>query len=512
MQKNRLTVLTVLLITGLITTTIPLLAPTFAATDSWTLVNDARAMKAYPDLKEYVWQRNASMAPNGQYDKIGLHRLVKTGITPKGVVFMLPGAYASGERLVSNPPTDTFTKTEDSQCIYWANRDFDVYTIDFRSHFIPADFNKSQLSFVADWGMNQYISDIKEAIDKAKEISGSTKLFLAGGSWGGIIAQIYAAKYWQQDLRGLILLDPGPMKSTVTKNQNLTNSFNLTAVAIVYNQLKAWSWENPQLSATPSPFNPGYVSFMQFAVQNPGIPAQYSNGTLITTINPRTNRTWANVTEYFEYQWNIAKATNTYGGYNNVTLIMNAVAQNDRYMPTKLFLDYACMLDYAECPYLPFDYTAHIKDINVPVIAFRSGLNLASYGNITNGIATMDFTWSVLPNYGHLDVFGGTYTARDVNEPALQWMRSQLVGLKATAFCNVTLISGGTWYFFAHSNGGVGSHSYQWYEGSTLLQGQTSMVLPVTKSALGAYNFYCKVTDSEGTTTNSNTVTLTVLG
>jgi len=511
MRKNGLTSLTVLLIIGLLIIATPLLIPTYAASNGWTLVTDARAMKAYPDMKEYVWQKNASMPPNGQYDRIGLHRLMKAGVASKGVVFMIPGAYASGERMVSNPPTDTIAKTEDSQCIYWANRGFDVYTIDFRSHFIPANFNKTQLSFMANWGIDQYMSDIKEAIDKAKELSGNAKLFLAGGSWGGILAQLYAAKYWQQDLRGLVLLDPGPMKSTLTKNQNLTNSYNLTAAANLYNTIKAWSWENPQLSATASPFNPGYVSFMQFAVQNPGIPAQYTNGTLITTINPRTNRTWANITEYFEYQWNTAKATNTYGGYNNVTLIMNAVAQNDRYMPTKLFLDYGCMLDYAVCPYFPFDYTAHINEINVPVIAFRSGLNLAAYGNITNGMATTDFTWSVLPNYGHLDVFGGTYTAEDVNQPAMDWMLAHYQAPAATVFCSVTVMKGWTWNFFAHSNGGIGIHTYQWYEGSILLPGQTSMVLPVTKNSPGTYTFYCKITDSEGTTTNSNTVTLTVI-
>ena len=80
----------------------------------------------------------------------------------------------------------------------------------------------------------------------------------------------------------------------------------------------------------------------------------------------------------------------------------------------------------------------------------------------------------------------------------------------ASAFCDVTLIGGGTWYFFAHSNKGVGAHTYQWYEGTTLLQGQTSMVLTVTKTVPGTYMFYCKVIDAEGTAANSNTVTLTV--
>ena len=138
--------------------------------NDWALVNNGRAVKAYPDLQEFAWQKNATMAPNGPYDKIGLHRLVKTGITPKGVMFMVSGLYGSGEKLVSNPVTDSLTKIENnSNCIYWANKGFDVYTIDYRTHFIPVDFNKSQLSFTADWGLDQYMSDIKEAVDKAKK-------------------------------------------------------------------------------------------------------------------------------------------------------------------------------------------------------------------------------------------------------------------------------------------------------------------------------------------------------
>jgi hypothetical protein len=82
----------------------------------------------------------------------------------------------------------------------------------------------------------------------------------------------------------------------------------------------------------------------------------------------------------------------------------------------------------------------------------------------------------------------------------------------ATAFTTVAVLPGWTWYFFAHSNEGVAPYTYQWYEGTTLLQGQTSMVLPVTKTAPGTYTFYCKVVDAQGTTANSNAVTLTVMG
>jgi hypothetical protein len=63
-----------------------------------------RGLKAYPDLMETVWQKNASAPPNGPFDIIGLHRVVKTGI-PVGVLFICPGTWGSGEQLISNPPT-----------------------------------------------------------------------------------------------------------------------------------------------------------------------------------------------------------------------------------------------------------------------------------------------------------------------------------------------------------------------------------------------------------------------
>ena len=66
-----------------------------AADSGWTLVSDSSNIKAYPSLHEYVWQKNASMAPNGPNDKIGLHRLVKTGTTPTDVIFIMPSAFSS---------------------------------------------------------------------------------------------------------------------------------------------------------------------------------------------------------------------------------------------------------------------------------------------------------------------------------------------------------------------------------------------------------------------------------
>ncbi len=83
--------------------------------------------------------------------------------------------------------------------------------------------------------------------------------------------------------------------------------------------------------------------------------------------------------------------------------------------------------------------------------------------------------------------------------------------LAASAFSSVTVMRGLTWNFFVQSTGGVGPWTYQWYEGSSLLTGQNSMILSMNKAAAGTYTYTCKVTDSYGYTATTNVITMTVL-
>jgi hypothetical protein len=64
--------------------------------------------------------------------------------------------------------------------------------------------------------------------------------------------------------------------------------------------------------------------------------------------------------------------------------------------------------------------------------------------------------------------------------------------------------------FTVSASGGIGPYTYQWYEGSTLLEGETRPSLTVSKDVAGIYTYYCKITDSTGAVTNSNPMTLTV--
>jgi hypothetical protein len=83
--------------------------------------------------------------------------------------------------------------------------------------------------------------------------------------------------------------------------------------------------------------------------------------------------------------------------------------------------------------------------------------------------------------------------------------------LTVSAFCNVTILNGETWYFFADASGGVGTVTFQWYQGTAMIAGQNSMLFAATPTAPGTYTYTCQVTDDSGTTITSNAVVLTVI-
>jgi len=425
MQKTKLIVLVALFVVGF-----AVIAPaveTCAASDGWTQVA-VRSLKAYPDLEETVWQKVPIMPPNGPYDKIGLHRLVKKGIKPLGVLFILPGTWSNGEQLTSNPPEDPWTKYENySQAIYWANRGFDVYAIDYRTHFVPIDLTQDQLSFMAEWGWDQWISDIKEAVNKAKEVSGAKRIYLAGESFGGGAAMNYASKYWQQDLKGIILLDGG----TGGKRGGETNTYNLTKAIEGMIATRQWARE----VGAPAV---GAIFLYKYALANPDAPAEYPPGTkLQPEINPITGKPWANITEYCAYSlymsWGPGGVTNIYGGYGKPSVMIEIMSTFDRYWPTRLSLESSAISDYINCPYVTYDFDDHYIEIDVPLLAFASGLfsNRTGLFRFVHGIANPDFTGIMLPGYGHLDVYSGEYSINDVSAPVYEWMVSHrmLIGV-----------------------------------------------------------------------------------
>jgi len=196
----------------------------------WSLVEQG-PLSLQPELNHTVWETQRPPYRGG-HDRIRLQRLVDPTRTPKAVVFLFPGTnsnagnitcdafiantLASIERWKNDPALKSHAAALKDElpaanerliARYLAANGYDVYAIDYRTHFVPMDTPPKELGFMKDWGWELFIADAKAAIDQAKVISGQPKVFLGGTSFGGMLAMNYAALYWKDDLKGLILLD-----------------------------------------------------------------------------------------------------------------------------------------------------------------------------------------------------------------------------------------------------------------------------------------------------------------
>lgn len=64
--------------------------------------------------------------------------------------------------------------------------------------------------------------------------------------------------------------------------------------------------------------------------------------------------------------------------------------------------------------------------------------------------------------------------------------------------------------FTVSASGGTTPYTYQWYVNNVLVSGQTGTIYGFSSLVAGSYSVYAKVTDSTGTSINSNTATVTV--
>ncbi|WXG39472.1 MAG: hypothetical protein WED07_01335 [Candidatus Freyarchaeum deiterrae] len=428
--------------------------------DGWNLTVNGVTFGAYSNLKQYSWV--TARPPYGPYDEIGLVRLVDPSQLPsKGVVFINPGTWSSGDQLLTNPPGSPYNTTENfSIAPYLANRGFDVYSINYRTHYVPENLNLSNLSFMQNWGWDQWIGDIKAAVEATKVISGANKIYMAGESFGGIAAMNYASLYWAQDLKGIILLDGGPggkVFSAVTNTDNLTQDLNLMNLAGLW----AMDVYNSALGATP-----GGRSLYLYAIANPNAPAN-ATGAIPTnqTNNPITGQPWANltITDFCAYVIYTAihvlpgAISNIYPGYGNASIDIRIESTFDRWWPNRLGLETTNIQNWNNSPYVTFDFDDHYIQINVPLLSFTSGkFGLILFGlPVPNGIANPDITENILFGFGHLDVYAGVYSAGKVNVPTYQWLISHrmLIGFgiinsnnswtsgKTTIFINASTIN-----------------------------------------------------------------------
>src|SRR5271168_3395482 len=148
----------------------------------------------------YEWTFEATVG-NSPFDKIALHRVAQ-GPNPPGhptaVVLYLPGTNMNGE-LALNDPRYSFQ-------VFLAEQGIDVWSMDYRTHFIPPETEQNDLTELAGWTNELFESDIDAAAKFVREKTGRSRIFVAGFSRGVEFAYLYAATQ-PANVAGIIALD-----------------------------------------------------------------------------------------------------------------------------------------------------------------------------------------------------------------------------------------------------------------------------------------------------------------
>jgi pimeloyl-ACP methyl ester carboxylesterase len=328
------------------------------------------------------WTYEAKRGPSS-YDRIGLERVARRAgpLRRSGIVMLyLPGTNMNGAVAVDDPRY--------SLPLYMAQNDVDFWSLDYRTHFVPAAAAKSDLTQLKSWTSEVFESDIDDAVRFIIATTGRRRIFIGGFSRGVSFAYLYAAAHPKR-VQGLVMFDgwipahkrdgaPPPRYADDLGGQHLT-------------------WEKRQ-------------ALLELVLKNPDAPAPIAK--YKTAVQNLEHVVYDSAS--FGGHGGLA---NPIGGFSDPVVLAHVMIRYDRYWPT--------IQDY-ENSFSP-ERMAALKRSKIPVIAFSS-TNIAAdwYGHVATSASSTgsaDVTVRRLNNWGHLDVICGTKAESEVFAPTLEWLR-----------------------------------------------------------------------------------------
>ena len=333
-----------------------------------------------PGLYEWTFEATVGKSP---FDKIALHRLTigpNPPAHPDKVVLYLPGTNMNGELALEDPRY--------SFQAYLAEHGIDVWSMDYRTHFILPQTPQSDLSELAGWTNDLFESDIEAAAKFVSAKTGRDKLFVAGFSRGVEFAYLYAAMH-PGNVAGIIAIDGFiPSHPTRTEPQAPGQyADNVGGKHLTYDKR---------------------YKLMQMVIENPDQPAPIPKY--------KTARENLEHVMYDAAPGNGAFA-NMPGGYSDAVVLAKLLIGYDRYWPS---------VQDAENPFTP-ELLATLKASKIPVIAFASTNFGADWpGQVeeaSKSTGAPDPSFTKFDNWGHLDVLAGTKSESEVFAPTAAWIK-----------------------------------------------------------------------------------------
>jgi len=351
-----------------------------ASAAEFNAVGAPRELRGAPGIYEQTFEATVGKSP---FDKIALHRVAK-GPTPPAhpaaVVLYFPGTNMNGEVALDDPRY--------SIQVYLAEQGVDVWSMDYRTHFIPPETPQSDLAELAGWTNDLFESDVDAAAKFVSEKTGRDKLFVAGFSRGVEFAYLYTAMHPER-VAGIIAIDG----------------------FIPTHSMRAAPPEPGQYADDVAGKHLTYDkrhTLMQMVIDNPDQPAPIPKY--------KTARENLEHVMYDAAPGNGAFA-NMQGGFSDPVGLARLLIAFDRYWPA---------VQDSENPFTPA-LLASLQASKIPVIAFASTNFGADWAGqveaASKSTGAPDPSFSKFDGWGHLDVLAGTKSETDVFAPTAAWIK-----------------------------------------------------------------------------------------
>ena len=373
----------------------------------------------------------------GQYDKIGVHRVVKEifpgiPIISSKAVMMAHGSSSNFDSSFLAGTISDKVPIDQSIGAYLAQNNIDVWGIDLRWTFVPDA--ETDLSFMKNWNTTLHLSDLKLAVKIARQIRGLTgsgfgRIFLMGHSMGALLTYAYANSETQlpelaRDLKGIIPIDMVYKFSPQNDDLKQAAYVRYQALKALYDSGTYYSDEGKSLklvaylAATapddPSPIIPGFTNKQAalfllsatYAISTPpNVPYYHYLAGIFDTNGIPTGLQYAN----FGFITDIGLAA---PGYESIGESIDAEA---------------LMSDAVDVP-----YDDHLADIRVPVFYVGAAGGFGEYGIYTTTllgstdkrtlVVKLHPPESVALDYGHVDLLWADNAKSLVWTPIYQWI------------------------------------------------------------------------------------------
>lgn len=371
----------VALITGLT------LASANAIAAGFTEVRASTRIAADSEIRETVWTAKVGA---GEYDQVGLHRFQAPGANGSALLY-LPGTNMNGELAVMEEKHNLW--------LYLANRGTPVFTIDYRTHFVPNE-TTPDLGFMQDWNLAAFHSDIVLAIEHVARLSGKP-VVVAGFSRGVTYAYLVAG---HEDVAGIVALD-GSFKQALPKPFDRAAAMEKLAASGEWGTIlsRGRGWENR-------------AELMRRTWQDPAGPAIGN----FDTIGDQLSSVLYNA-------WGPGGLANPVDGVSSVAVLAKAMEGYDRFFPAIQNVEGRAISSVVDDPATAID--DHFGSIDIPILYF--GATNLGPDNLINGIysaahsGSKDVEIHVLENHGHVDVLFGNSVSDDVFEVILGFLRDR---------------------------------------------------------------------------------------